>query len=123
MSWIANIISKAEAGRWYAHITFGAMFIYDIVILHDPFGWNNAIPYAIASFGGEASVMLLKLAQLKYGVKNADVDIGQLEDNDHSSSHWGIHGGVSDGSSLRLETGIKGSGVVETDTNGSSNQQ
>lgn len=70
MEWIGNLINKAQAGRLYAHLTFSAMFIYDIMVLHDPFGWNNAIPYAIASFGGEASVMLLKLAQLRYGVKD-----------------------------------------------------
>lgn len=60
-------------GRPLAHLTFSAMFVYDLVFNGNSFGWDNAGIYAVSTFGGEA---LLAYANIRFnrGGRSTDVN-------------------------------------------------
>lgn len=60
---MVNIDAK-DIGRAFAHIVLSAMFVYDIMINQNRFGWDNAGIYSTMTIGGEG---LLAFARIRYG--------------------------------------------------------
>lgn len=77
-----KLIKTMSFGQVFAHLTFSALFIYDIIGNNNDFGWENAGLYAACTFGGEG---ILALAKLKYGAANG-MGSGKLEADGNSVS-------------------------------------
>lgn len=84
MTLTARGIEAADAGRWFAHIIFSVLFVWDVAVNGNPFGFDNAGIYGVVTLGSES---LLKFAGMRYGIGgNSNMDKESPENGDGPSA-------------------------------------